>query len=211
MIVVDDASTDETPAILDQLAGSRPWLHVHHADRNAGHGPSVALGLQRARGEWIFQIDSDGQFVVEEFAALWHARDDADLVLGVRVRRHDPLHRIALSRAVQLVASALAQKPLQDPNVPFRLMRRAVWEDVRGFLPMTPLAPSILIAVAASVRGWRVAHVPVTHLPRLRGKSNLRALRLVGFSLKGLGQLVAFRRALVRRAGPASADTERER
>jgi dolichol-phosphate mannosyltransferase len=198
VIVVDDASTDETPAILDRLAGTRPWLDVHHSERNAGHGPSVVRGLRRARGEWIFQIDSDGQFLVAEFAELWHRREEADLVLGVRVRRHDPFHRIALSHVVRLAASALAGGALRDANVPFRLMRRTVWEDVRAFLPTTPLAPSILIAVAASVRKWRIVHVPVTHLPRQRGRSNLRALRLVGFSLKGFGQLVTLRYALAR-------------
>jgi glycosyltransferase involved in cell wall biosynthesis len=207
VIVVDDASTDETSAILDRLAAARAWLVVRHAERNAGHGPSVVAGLERAGGDWILQLDSDGQFVVAELASLWQARDDADLVLGVRVRRHDPLHRLALSHAVQLVASALARRSLRDPNVPFRLMRRTLWEDVRGFLPDTPLAPSILVAVAASVRGWRIVHVPVTHLPRQAGRSNLRALRLFRFSLNGLGQLVAFRRALAR-GRPAAADAE---
>ena len=97
VLIVDDASTDETSAILQRLADERSWLHVERADRNAGHGPSVIRGLDGARAEWILQIDSDGQFVVAELALLWAARDTCDVALGVRVLRHDPRHRLLLT------------------------------------------------------------------------------------------------------------------
>jgi dolichol-phosphate mannosyltransferase len=197
-IVVDDRSTDATPGILERLARERPWLHVEHADANAGHGPSIVRGLALARGEWIFQLDSDGQVVVAEFAKLWACRLDADLVLGVRVRRRDPAHRLLLSKVVAAVVSALARRRLRDPNVPFRLVRRDVWEDLRPLVGLAPLAPSILLAVGAAARGRRIAEVPITHLPRARGTSSLRSARLVAFSLRGLWQLLVFRARLAR-------------
>jgi dolichol-phosphate mannosyltransferase len=205
VIVVDDCSTDATPGILDRLASDRTWLHVEHASPNAGHGPSVVRGLERAEGTWIFQLDSDGQFVLAEFSDLWYRREEADLVLGVRVERRDPLHRRALSQVIGLVVSLLAGRRLRDPNVPFRLLCRELWEDLRAYVGPTALAPSILVATGAVLRGWRVAEVPVTHLARLRGRSNLRAFRLVSFSLRGLGELVRFRRGIRR---PARRTTE---
>ena len=198
VIVVDDASTDGTAAILAGLADGRPWLHIRRAERNAGHGPAVVRGLEEAAGEWIFQLDSDGQFVVAEIDRLWSRRDDAELVLGVRAERHDPGHRLALSRVVRLVVSALVGKRLRDANVPFRLFRAELWRDVGPLLPRPALAPSILVVVGAVARGWRVVEVPVTHLPRERGASSLRQLRLVVFSLRGLAQLIAFRVVLAR-------------
>jgi glycosyltransferase involved in cell wall biosynthesis len=197
-IVVDDASTDGTPALLDELARTRPWLRVVHAEHNAGHGSSVMRGLHLARGDWIFQIDSDGQFVVAEFERLWELRDDCDLVLGVRARRRDPLHRLVLTRVVQAGASLLAGHRVRDVNTPFRLVRKTVWIDCSSVMARDTLAPNVLVAVAAFVRGWRVRPVPVTHLPRSSGRSTLRWLRLVRFSARGLRQLVAFRYRLAR-------------
>jgi dolichol-phosphate mannosyltransferase len=198
VIVIDDCSTDESPRILDRLAEGRGWLHIHHAERNAGHGPSVVRGLDLARSDWIFQLDSDRQFVVAEFVDLWDRRSEADLVLGVRVDRHDPLHRLVLSSTVRWVTSALARRRLRDANVPFRLFRRELWKDLRQFMGPETLAPSIFVTLGAVARGWRVLEVPVTHLPGTREVSTLRKWRLVKFSLRGLGELLVFRYKLAR-------------
>ena len=200
VVVVDDASTDETPQILQRLAHGRPWLHAHRMETNRGHGYSVVSGLDRTRGEWIFQLDSDGQFVVSDFQELWRRRHEADLVLGVRVRRRDPRHRIVLSHAVRVAVSLLAARRVRDANTPFRLLRRALWDDLRPSIPPEMLAPSILVVVGAVARGYRIVEVPVTHLPRRHGPSSLRSLRLIRFSLRGLDQLVRFRRAIGRTA-----------
>lgn len=198
VIVVDDCSTDDTLAILDRLAAERPWLRVVRSERNAGHGPSVIHGLDLASADWILQIDSDGQFVVAELGLLWAVRETCDLALGVRARRRDARHRLLLTRAVRAAVSLLGGGRLRDVNTPFRLLRRAVWDDLRPLVEETTLAPNIFTALGASVRGWRVVEVPVTHLPRESGTVSLRTLRLVRFSVRGLLQLVAFRLLLAR-------------
>jgi glycosyltransferase involved in cell wall biosynthesis len=203
LIVVDDCSTDGTAAILDGLAASRAWLRVVHAERNSGHGPSVVKGLSLASADWIFQIDSDGQFVVAELSRLWERRDEADLVLGLRLVRNDPTHRLLLTRLVRLTVSLLVGHRLRDPNVPFRLVRRTLWEELAPLIGPSTLAPSILVVVGAVARGRRVVEVPVTHLARERGASTLSSWRrLTAFSLRGLVELVRFRLRL-RRAGQA--------
>jgi dolichol-phosphate mannosyltransferase len=196
VIVVDDASTDDTPHILDRLAQDRAWLDVQHADQNAGHGPSVIRGLDRASADWIFQIDSDGQFLVDEFPLLWSRRDECDLALGVRARRNDPAHRLVLSRAVRAATSLLAGRKMRDVNTPFRLIRRSLWKELGSIIAPDTLAPNILVSLGAAVKGRQILEIPVSHLPRQGGTSTLRAPRLVRFSLRGLGQLIAFRHHL---------------
>ena len=201
VIVVDDASTDDTAVILTRLAREFPWLRVHRAPRNAGHGSAVARGLDLARAEWVFQIDSDGQFLVSEVSRLWSRRSDCDLALGVRTERHDPAHRLILSLVVKIATSLLAGRRIRDTNTPFRLLRREVWADLRPLVGNGTLAPNIFVTVGAALRGWEVVEVPVSHLPRSTGVGSLRPLRLVRFSARGLGQLIRFR-ARIARAGP---------
>jgi glycosyltransferase involved in cell wall biosynthesis len=200
--IVNDASTDASASVLDGLSEARPWLHVVHAERNRGHGSSVCRGLALARGDWIFQLDSDGHFDLADFWRLWDAHDRADLVLAVRIDRQDPRHRLLLTRAVRVAVAVLAGRRLADANVPFRLMRREVWEELRPLIGEHALAPSILVAVGAVRRGRRVVEVPVRH--RLRtgtGPSTLRRVRLIGFSLRALAELLVFRARVGRRGG----------
>ena len=209
IIVVEDCSTDETGAILDRLAGGLTELRVEHAPANRGHGPSVLHGIRLAGGDWIFQTDSDRQFPVTEFWKLWDRRNDADLLLGTRVSRRDPSHRLVLSAVINAVVSALIWRRTRDANTPFRLVRRDLLDDVLPFVGETALAPSILVTAGAISRRWRVLEIPVTHLARAHGTPSLASWRLVRFSLAGLLELLRFRYELARRPPADSVEAAR--
>ena len=209
VVVVDDRSTDETPLLLERLATCHPGLRVLRAESNRGHGPTVAAGLDAASHPWVFLMDSDAQFEVADFWKLWAIRKDADLVYGYRDKRADPLHRRLLGRLVRIVVSRLAHQPLSDPNVPFKLLRRSLWLDLRAVVGPDPLAPSIMISLGAALRGWKIKSVAVAHLPRTQGSSTLGAGRLVRFSLAGLRELLAYRNRL--KQAPAPEDEQAEK
>src|SRR3954447_17959125 len=97
VVVVDDASSDATPAVLDGLAEAHPWLTVIHAARNQGHRPSLRQAFESSAAEWILQMDSDGQQELGELWDLWALREEADLVVGVGRARSEGRHRSAVS------------------------------------------------------------------------------------------------------------------
>jgi dolichol-phosphate mannosyltransferase len=209
IVIVDDGSTDGTPAILDRLAAEHEHVRVLHAGSNQGHGPSLRQAFDSARGDWLFQMDSDGQQVASEVLDLWALRDEADLVMGVRRGRSEGRHRDAVSAAARLAARVLGRVPLRDVNVPFKLIRRAVWEDLAPDVPARPVAPSLLIAVGAPVRGWRVREVEITHLPRRHGTSTVDLRLLARLTWGAFRELVVFRRRIARRAPLPAAARER--
>jgi glycosyltransferase involved in cell wall biosynthesis len=200
IVVVDDASTDGTTEALARSQRDNPNLLVVRQRPNRGHGPAVIAAISASTGDWIFQIDSDGQFDLAQFWELWNQRDRADLVLGIRADRHDPRYRIALSRGVAVVVSLLAGRRVRDPNVPFRLYRRSLWEELRPLVPDDALIPSIFVSLGAAVRRHRIVEVPVTHHARLHGRSTLRSGKLIVFCLLALRQLIEFRVRLARTA-----------
>ena len=201
LIIVDDGSRDATPRLVDEIAAHEPAVRVIHSPTNNGHGPSLVIGLEEATRDWILLIDSDGQIPIGDFWKLWDRRQEADLVLGNRVSRHDPVHRLVLAKLVRLVVSRIGRRRVLDPNVPFKLMRAGVWRDLDRYIDRSALAPSIMIVVGALMRRWKIDSVPVEHRPRRHGNSTLRLGHLVGFSWRGLRQLVAFRSSL--RAAPS--------
>ena len=73
IIVSDDGSTDETPAVLDQLAADRPdTIRVVHSP-NRGAGPAREAARQLARGEFIQYLDSDDLLRPRKFEIMVEA------------------------------------------------------------------------------------------------------------------------------------------
>lgn len=178
LIVIDDCSTDSTAELLATAAASDPRMRVLANSSNSGHGVSVRRGFDAARGEWILQIDSDDQIDLTRFAAFWAIRDDYDLLMGVRVVRRDPRHRLVLTRVTRFLVSALARQWLRDANVPFKLVRTNLVRHLADRMPTDAFAPSILLALGASLSGARVCEMEIVHRPRQHGKSTLRVGRL---------------------------------
>lgn len=79
VIAVDDGSTDGTAGVLERIASSDPRVRVLHSE---GRGVSAArnMGLDAARGEFVFFLDADDVAVPELYPKVVDAlrRDDAD-------------------------------------------------------------------------------------------------------------------------------------
>jgi len=198
LVVVDDGSTDGTGALLDRLAGEIPGLVVLHQPRNAGPGPALYRAMETARGAWLLHLDADGQTVPHDLWRLWDRRDEADLLIGVRRPRRDPVHRLVVTRMTRLVVWAVSGRRLEDANAPFKLIRRALWDDLRPAIDPTAFAPSLLLGLGAVRRGWRVVEIPVSHRQRPVGRSTFRMGRLAGAVLAAGRQAVTFRRSVGR-------------
>ena len=196
LVVVDDGSRDRTGAILDQLAAADPRIRVIHRP-NGGHGPALRTGLEAARGERLLLVDSDRQIPLSAFPSLWEAvAGGRDAAFGVRARRQDPPLRLWLTGVVRRALTLLFAIRLADANVPFKLLRRRLWDDARDLIPADTLAPSLFLAVFAAVRRYDVAEIVVPHCERQTGVVSIRRWRLVRFCARALRQLLAFRRRL---------------
>lgn len=192
LVIINDCSTDQTAAALERASATDSRIRVLTNNPNAGHGISIRRGFDAARGEWIFQIDSDAQVDLAQFDELWRQRADSDLLIGVRAVRHDPRHRLVLTAITRVIVSALARQWVRDANVPFKLVRRSLLQHLAPFMPSDVFAPSILIALGAARTGARVTELEIHHLPRLHGQSTLRVWRLVRACLRSGWQTLRF-------------------
>src|SRR3954452_25095038 len=59
LIFVDDGSTDDTPARLDALAAEHAHVHVQHIPNSGWPGKPRNVGLDMAKGEYVFFADND--------------------------------------------------------------------------------------------------------------------------------------------------------
>jgi dolichol-phosphate mannosyltransferase len=196
LVVVNDGSKDGSAAVLDRLAADDSRVRVIH-QANRGHGGALMAALTAARGEYVFLVDSDRQIPLADFRRAWdEVERGRDGVFGVRRQRHDPTLRLHLTRWVRRGIHALFGVRITDANVPYKLLRRSIWEQARAHIPDGTLAPSLFLAIYVRRFGFDVVELDVSHRERTTGVVSIRRWKLAKFCGRGFRQLLDFRRSL---------------
>ena len=91
IVIVDDASTDQTRSVLDDLALVYPELSGVSLAVGVGQSAATVAGIRAARGDWIATLDADLQNDPADLVRLWNALPGHDVALGWRVKRQDAL------------------------------------------------------------------------------------------------------------------------
>lgn len=192
-LLVDDGSTDATPAELAAVAADEPGCRVIRFDHNRGQAAALLEGLRQARGELILTMDGDGQNDPRDFPALLGpiAAGRAEVVCGIRTPRHDSVLRRLMSRLANAVRGRYLGDRLHDGGCQQRAFRR---EIIAALFP-SPLVQSFLPAMAAAA-GFRLAEMPVRHHPRTIGTSKYGLGRLWWMPF---AEMLRIRRELTRR------------
>jgi len=185
-----DGSRDETGRILERLVERQPRLVVT-SQANSGHGPTILRGYREARGEWVFQVDSDDEMGPEHFAGLWEQREDYDLLVGRRHRRDSPLARRLIAALSRATVWTLFGRAVTDVNAPYRLMRRSCLAALLSAIPAETFAPNVIISGLAARQGLRVREVWVPHRGRRTGTVSIVKWRLWKAALRAFGQTLA--------------------
>lgn len=182
LFIINDGSTDHTQEKLESLQEKYPQLRTVKKE-NQGHGATILYGYRCAIAEgadYIFQTDSDGQTVPEEFWKLWADREKCGLLIGSRKKRQDGWRRIFVTRVLRLVILATFHCWVEDANTPFRLMRASELEEVLQEIPLQYFLSNVLMTVRYTKEKRHVAYYPITFRPRQGGINSINMKKIVG-------------------------------
>jgi glycosyltransferase involved in cell wall biosynthesis len=169
IVIVDDGSTDATPAIADELAAAHPEVHAVHHPTNLGYGAALRSGFAAARYSNLGFTDGDRQFKVADLGLLIARLQlgDVDAVVGYRIRRADPMVRTVYARLYRLANRIFFGLTVRDVDCACKLFLRSALEGVNVESGGAFFSAELLIKLRA--RGRRLAEVGVSHYPRTAG------------------------------------------
>lgn len=179
IVVCNDGSTDSTGRLLEELAQKYPTIKpVHHAE-NRGAAAAFYTAIEYTTGDWVLLLDSDGQFPVENVAAMWQraVESGADAVIGYRTKKEDSAFARFGSWASGAVCGVIYGRWLRDFNSALKLVRgpmlRSLPLEARGLNSSTEITGRLL-----ELRDHvELAEVRATHLPRRTGRTSRRLFR----------------------------------
>lgn len=170
ILIVNNASTDNTGAIIEELARRYPSVKVVHHPSNLGYAMSTLTGFKNSDGDIVFVIDGDGQHTVKDVPAFVNKiKAGYDIIFGWKKNRRDPFMRIILTKVLNSLASIILHYPFHDINCGFRAVTRYVADNIRINHRLNSVGPEIY--VWGRVHNLKMAEIPVQHFPRVGGKS----------------------------------------
>ena len=195
-IIVDDCSKDSSPEILKRLVKELTGIKVLRPKENGGHGKALRLAFENASCKLIFHTDSDYQNNPKDFWKLYEEIENADMVIGCRASRHDPLHRLVITRLVRLVNVLTFGVYLKDANSPFKLIKSECLTECLKSIDPQAFAPSILLSLTAKWKGYKLKEIAVEHFERKTGKVSIANWRIVKACLISLSDTIKLRKKL---------------
>lgn len=168
VIIINDGSTDKTAAIANNLQANNNQIRVVNHPTNQGYGAALKSGFENSQFSWVAFTDADGQFDFSEITKLIDASAEADLILGYRLDRADPIDRKILTWGWNVLAWVLLGLDVKDYSCGFKLIKKAVYRQVSP-LKTEEKVTQIELLVKAKKMGFRFSEVGVHHYPRRFG------------------------------------------
>lgn len=181
-VFTDNRSTDKTFALLQKLAKDDKRVRAFRFARNFGYQRSILTGYRLARGDAAIQFDADLQdppAVAKQFIAAWEK--GAQVVYGIRESRKEGAVITCLRKIFYRLIDKLSEHPLPHDAGDFRLVDRAILEQLRGLDDAQPY-----LRGSIATMGFTQVGIPYSRNARERGVTKFSWKALFGIAFDGI-------------------------
>ena len=172
IIVIDDASTDETGRILDRISREQepgnPVKIIRHL-RNQGKGAAIRSGLNEASGDIVIIQDADLEYDPQDYIRLIQPIIDGktSVVYGSRILGKNRISSLGFflgGKLLSYLANLLYRAGITDEPTCYKVFRREVLQSLDLKCRRFEFCPEVTAKVRK--RGYRIYEVPISYYPR---------------------------------------------
>ena len=171
LVVTDDASTDGSDQILEEIAARNPGkIFLERNPANRGKGASVSDCLRRAEGDILIIQDADLEYDPGDYGAVLSPilNGDADVVYGSRFIGGRPTTAARWlyfgNRTLTIMFNIVFGTALTDMETCYKAFRREVVSGIRIRSKRFGMEPEITAKIVRS--GYTITEVPISYRAR---------------------------------------------
>jgi glycosyltransferase involved in cell wall biosynthesis len=174
VIVVNDASTDSTTAVLESYTASRrsEVIRLFSQPFNQGKGAAIHRGIELAKGDYVIIQDADLEYDPEEYNLLLRPilNGNADVVYGSRFMGGRP-HRILFfwhtigNRFLTFLSNMFTNLNLTDMETCYKMFRAEVIKKIKLKEKRFGFEPEVTARIAR-IPGIRIYEVGISYYGR---------------------------------------------
>lgn len=177
VLFVNDGSKDGTAAKLAEICSRNPDFFYIDFEKNCGLSAALKAGIDYTESEYLGYMDADLQTAPEEFNLLLKDIKDYSMVIGIRAKRNDSAFKRFQSKFANGFRRMMTHDGATDTGCPLKVLRTDVAKKLPLFTGMHRFLPALVLLQ----EGGCYKQVPVSHFPRVAGKSKFHLWnRLVG-------------------------------
>jgi dolichol-phosphate mannosyltransferase len=178
ILVIDDASVDGTPAVIEEIAADHPQVRCLRSHHPRGFGFTVRSGLERFEGDAVAVMMADGSDDPRDLVRYHELLEQGyDCVFGSRFAEGSKIYdyprlKLIVNRLANWFIRALFRHHFNDTTNAFKAYRREVIATVQPLLS-NHFNLTVELPLKAIVRGHSFAVIPITWRNRTSGESKL--------------------------------------
>ncbi len=168
ILLIDDGSTDNSWAVIDELSTKNQAIKGIRFRRNYGKAAALHTGFQATQGEIVITADADLQDRPEEFAEMAQMirHQGFDLVSGWKKKRYDPISKTLPTKLFNAATRKFSGIQLHDFNCGLKAYRSEVVKSIEVYGEMHRYIP-----VIAKFNGFKkIGEKVVIHAERKFGE-----------------------------------------
>ncbi len=178
VVVVNDGSSDDTQYIVEGLASTNSKVVLVNHPINTGYGSALRSGFEKASCEYIFFMDSDGQFDINDLDRLIPLLSAKDVVIGYREDRADSLVRSLNAWLYGLYIYLTFGLKVRDMDCAFKVFPTKAYQDIRPIISVGALFSAEFL-IKLKRNGFTLREIPVRHFPRLFGTQSGASIKVI--------------------------------
>ena len=184
IIIVDDGCPQNSGKLAEKTAKKFSNVRIFFHKKNLGYGAALKTGLQKCKNDWIFMVDGDAEYDVNDLPRLFRATKNCDLVITYRYKKKYNTYRIIISWVYNAILRLVFNIKFRDISTGSRLVSKKLIKNIK-LRSNSPFVGAEL-AIKAGLAGYKVGEIGIHTYPRTFGSGSSVGLKNILLTLKDM-------------------------
>jgi len=182
IIIVDDCCPQKSGKIALYISKKIKRIKVLFHKKNKGYGAALKTGLKNSKNEWIFMIDGDNEYDVNEIFKLIKESENNDLIITYRYKKKYNLYRKIISWSYNMILRTIFKINYKDISSGSRLVNKKLINKIK-IDTNGPFFGAELV-IKSKYQNYRIKEVGINTNLRKFGQGSVVSIRNIILTLK---------------------------
>jgi glycosyltransferase involved in cell wall biosynthesis len=131
IIIIDDCCPQKSGEIALSIYKKIKQVKVFFHNKNRGYGAALKTGLKKCKNDWIFMVDGDNEYDVNDIYKLMKESQNHDLIVTYRYKKKYNLYRKIVSWSYNLILRSAFKINFKDISSGSRLLSRKLTNKIK--------------------------------------------------------------------------------